>query len=242
MTVVTGSLGGPVVGTKAAGLVTFYIVDSEFRRVRNARRADGTIVEDSRVDLTAGAYSATLTPQVDVVFPEGSRTARQYMDRVEYLVVPDTGTHGEQDIAVQDPTVAPAPVVLTSIVDQAVVTSGTSPLSVVFTALTAVPNTSVTVPDLDQTVVLEGHGPMKPTATGSCAMAIGPAGNTTLGSQIETYWLYYAVANLDQTAVPKAYLAPHTPGDYQLYFYGVSGTILFDVSASTKGSLTATAI
>jgi hypothetical protein len=235
-------LGGPIAGTQATGSVTFYVVDSQFRRVRNARRANGTIVQDSIVDLAAGAYSVTLDAQTAIVYPEGSRTARQYRDRVEYLVVPDSGTHAEDDIAVPDPQVAPPPVELTSLLDRATVTGGTSALTVQFTSLTLIPNTVVTVPNIAQSVLVKGHGPMKASATGGCAMAITPAGVTTLGSQKDTFWVYQAAAGADLTANPEALIPPNTPGSYQLAFYGISGTILFDVSVNTPGSLTAYAV
>lgn len=242
MTTVTGTLGGPVIGSRSSGSVTFFVVDSEFRRVRNARTAAGTIVEPTIVDLAAGAYSTTLTAQTDIVFPEGSKTARQHGDSIAYLEVPVSGTHDESTITVPDPLSPVPPAALTSIIDRKTVTGGTSALTVQFTSFTLVPNTSVTVPNLSQSVLLRGHGPMKPSVTGGAAMAIVPSGSTALGTQLETFWLYFPAANNDLTATPEVVLPPNTPGNYQLAFYGASGTILFDVSVATTGSLTAYAV
>jgi hypothetical protein len=245
MTVVTGVLRHPVTGEVAANkYVTFELVTSEGERVREAYVGTETIVRQSTVQLSStGYYAATLPASVSIT-PDGTRWLRTFWadddTTSQQLTVPVSGTPSEGDI-LADPLDAVSPVALTSLLDQTTFTSSTA-LAVVFTALTAIPNTTVTVPSVAQTVELRGHCPMKATFVGNMALAIGPASTTTLGSQIETAWVMSSITNSTVTADAVAWVAPNTPGDYQLYVYAATGTITPDVSVDAVGSLTVYAV
>jgi hypothetical protein len=241
MPVVTGLLRHPITGEVAANeWITFRLVDSEGNPVKNAYLGADPIVRFSKLQLSStGYYSATLPATVSIT-PDGTRWEREHRNVRQSLIVPVSGTSAEGDI-LAEPLDAVSPAALTSLVDQTIFTSGTS-LAVVFTALTAVPNSSVTVPNMAQTAELRGHLPIKASFVGAMAVALGPASTTSLGSQIETAWVYSSATGTTLTVDALAWVAPNTPGDYQLYVYAASGTITTDVSVDSAGSLTVYAV
>lgn len=245
MTVVTGVLRHPVTGEVAdSEYVSFELVTSDGERVKEAYVGTETIVRRSQIQLSStGYYQATL-PASASISPDGTRWLRTFHagnDTVaQQLLVPTSGTSSEADI-LAEPLDAVSPVALTSLVDQVTFTS-ISTMALNFTQLIPIPNSSVTVPNMAQTAELRAHGAIRATFVGQMALAIGPASSTALGTQVDTAWRLSTTTNTPITVDALAWVAPNTPGDYQLYVYGASGTIAFDCSAQTVGSLTVYAV
>jgi hypothetical protein len=245
MTVVTGVLRHPVTGEVADDeYISFELVTSDGERVREAYVGTETIVRRSQIRLsTTGYYAATL-PASASISPDGTRWRRTFHaggDTVsQQLIVPVSGTSAETDI-LAEPLDAVAPEVLTSLVDQVSFTSATT-VALNFTQLVPIPNSSVTVPNMSQTAEIRAHGPLRATFVGQMALVIGPASSTALGTQLDTAWVVSSQTNAPYSMDAVAWVPPNTPGDYQLYVYGASGTIAWDCSAFTVGTLTVYAV
>lgn len=118
------------------------------------------------------------------------------------------------------------------ILDEAVLTSASSNLSVSAFSGALVPNTIVTVPDVPYPVLLRGHGAMIHSVANSvCALVIVEAGGSITQRLDVGYGYNGTTASNPATAYPEALLDPHSPGEYQLMVYSFqTGTIRVEAS------------
>lgn len=235
MTTVTGDL-------TQAGLVTFYLVDQDGRRLHDAFIAGGTLVGEVYIETNAaGVYSVSET---DGVYPNGDIQAnatqtywvRSFGMSQRRILVPASGTWNEQQIAADPPPASPNPTA-TNLITSAAITAAVTGLVVDAFTPKAVAGTIVTVPDLIHGVRIEATAPIVCPATANvncAAFIIENVSSTRVGTGYGTL----SGANLPVTCNPFAVLDPHRPGTYQLWVYAFqSVTLKVDAQATQPAGL-----
>lgn len=193
------------------------------------------------IDATAAQTTATTEPSVMTL------TESVVGDDVTILVgtwVPSSGASARSSMsaslsvsaATVDVTVAPVGATAESnLVDEAIVTSSSGALAVNAFAMTAVPNTVVTVPDLDRPVLLWGCGRLAHSVSNSeASLAIAPdaASPTGAGGRIGSVFLPSTAARAT-AHVTGSTLPANSPGDYRLWAHSpTAGNVTVDASVN----------
>jgi hypothetical protein len=154
----------------------FRLVDINGRPVLQAwdTSADRVIVDYEDLDIDAeGDYSIDLPPNTQIE-PSGTRWSRTVVLRgiegpTRSLIVPvGGGPYDEHEILEEEAGALPeAPA--SAVIDSAEINTATGNLAVNAFALTPVPNLVVTVPDIDEPVLVRARGPVKNTPSRSQA-------------------------------------------------------------------------
>ena len=235
MTTVTGDLTD-------AGLVTFYLVDQDGRKLHDAFVDGGTLVREVYIQTdAAGVYTVDDTdgvyPNVDIQ-ANATQTywVRSFGMSQRRLLVPASGTWNELQIAADPPPASPNPTA-TNLITSAVIEAAVTGLVVDAFTSKPVPGTIVTVPDLAYGVRIEGSAPIVCPATAAvrpAAFIVENGLSTRVGSAYGTL----TAANLPFTCAPVAVLDPHSAGTYQLYVYAFeSVTLKVDAQPSQQAGL-----
>lgn len=178
MPIVEGRLVKPSGASAGSGKVRvrFRLVDINGGPVLQAwdTTADRVIVDYEDFDLDAeGDYSVNLPPNTQIE-PSGTRWSRTvvlrgYEGASRSLIVPVGGGPYDEHEILED-EVEPLPEAPASaVLDSAEITTATGNLAVNFLALTPVPGLVVTVPDIDEPVLVRARGPVKSTPSRSQA-------------------------------------------------------------------------
>jgi hypothetical protein len=246
MGTVTGTLLRPDT-TGFAGAVRFGLVDATGRALARAfdPANDRTYIGPIDAAVSAAGIYTIALPANTSLEPAGTRWARTFLrdgvaGTTDPLIVPvGAGPFREEDILADpiDPLPEPAPA---NLIDSAQITAPTGNLAVNVLVITAVPNTTVTVPDVAQPVILRGGGPIRHSvANANSALMIAPPG-AVLGGQLDTAFAPLGAIATLATPKPELLLDPHTPGDYQLYVFSfTTGNIVVDAGATQKAYLRA---
>lgn len=178
MPTVQGRLVKPSGASAGVGTtrVRFRLVDINGQRVLQAwdTTADRVIVDYEDINIDAeGDYSIELPPNTQIE-PSGTRWSRTVVLRQiegpsRSLIVPvGGGPYDEHEILEDEVTPLPeAP--SSAVIDSAEITTSSGNLAVNAFALTPVPSLVVTVPDIDEPVLVRARGPVKSTPSRSQA-------------------------------------------------------------------------
>jgi hypothetical protein len=221
VTTVTGTL------TEPAGLVTFYLVDQDGRRLHDAFVNGGTIVGEQYVELTAGAYTVTLPGNADI---QANATANYWVRSFglsqRRLDVPVSGSWDELQVAADPPPASPDPTATNLITSSTITSAVTGLVTVAFPPVfPTITGIMVTVPDRATSVKLEGCAPVFCPVTSNITVGALIVNNGTSQSVAADYHSL-PTATLPATFRPFAVLPPHSSGDYVLKLYSFTNCTL----------------